>query len=770
MIGNVDRSTIAGPLVHRRTTTCLVLLMMAGPWALAQSSALADAVTPLASYEPEETDLTVTPGSGDTGLTITIVQGGLNGAPAATDGDYVLKADFAGETDGKIEFKHTWSSSTYDLAGHDLLLADVYVETASAVPSLMGIWDSDWSPPDAWQLAADIPTTTGQWVTISFDVANRSQVDLDQVWAFVFEDMAGPDGTAYVDNLRFHNAALPDVGDLAATAFADRIELIWEGVTDPNLDGYNVYRAESAGGPFTKITPTPHDQDSYTDPSGAGSPRYWYYVAAVIDGEESEPSNTVSALYNGYTDEELMDIVQQVTFWYFWNYGHPNCGMAREGWGFGHSSEIVTTGGTGMGLMTIVVAVERGFVDRADAADRVLTILSFLEDNATRYHGAWSHHINGTTGATIPFSTMDDGGDLVETAFLVQGMLTARQYFDDPVDPVESEIRTRATRLWEEVEWTWYRRYTWSDVLYWHWSPIYDWGMNMPIRGYNEAMIVYILAVASPTYPMPASCYNNGWIGSGYLNGNNYYGYDQCAGPTMGGPLFFTHYSFLGLDPRHKRDAYCDYFENSRNISLIHQAYSMDNPNDFAGYSEWVWGLTASFDPFGYDAHSPTNDNGTITPTAAISAMPYTPAESLVTLRHFYDTYGVQLWGPYGFYDAFNPEESWYASGYVAIDEGTIVPMIENYRSQLCWRLFMANPEIKPALLSMGWQFDGDFDDNGEVDLADYEYFADCLTGPADGSLPPGCSTDEFEVADLDDDGDVDLDDFAQFSTLFGLP
>ncbi|MCP4248206.1 MAG: beta-glucosidase [bacterium] len=444
--------------------------------------------------------------------------------------------------------------------------------------------------------------------------------------------------------------------------------------------------------------------------------------------------------------------------------------MAREGWGFGHSTETVTTGGTGMGLMTIAVAVERGFVSRADAAARVLTILTFLEDDATRYHGAWSHHLNGTTGVTIPFSAQDNGGDLVETAFLVQGMLTARQYFDDPVDPIEMEIRTRATRLWEEVDWTWYRRFAGGDILYWHWSPDFGWAMNLPVRGYNEAMIVYILAVASPTHPMPPSSYTNGWIRPGYLNGNNYYGFDQCAGPPLGGPLFFTHYSFLGLDPRHKRDPYCSYFDNSRNISLIHQAYGMDNPNGYAGYSEWVWGLTASFDPFGYDAHSPTNDNGTVTPTAAISAMPFTPAESLVTLRHFYDTYGTQLWGPYGFYDAFNLEESWFASGYVAIDEGTIVPMIENYRSQLCWRLFMANPEIIPALLSIGWEFDGDFDDNGDVDLADHAHFADCMTGPLGGPLPPDCSAADFDVADLNDDGDVDLDDFGEFEKLFSLP
>jgi hypothetical protein len=731
----------------------------------------------------------VTRGAGDPGLTVGIVPGGVDGAPPATDGDYVLKVDFVGE-DGKVEFRHDWTASTYDLAGEDELLADVYIATPSALPGLMGIWSPNWSPPDAWALpglmgiwspnwsppdawqpATGIPITVGVWTTISFDVYTRSQTGLNQIWAFIFEDMPGADGTAYVDNLRFvHGSTSPDPAGLAATAFADRVELIWNLVSDPGLQGYNIYRAETETGPFAKLNGALLSAPAYTDPVGQGNPTYFYYVTSVIDGQESAPSNTVSALYNGLTDAELLTTVQEATFGYFWDYGHPVSGMAREGLGFGHGSDVVTTGGTGMGLITIMVGAERGFVTRAEAAGRVLTILTFLDDVATRYHGAWSHHIHGITGQTIPFAGFkDDGGDLVETAFLAEGMLTVRQYFDDPVDPVEMEIRTRATQMWEGVEWDWYRQYPASDVLYWHWSPNYGFDLNLPIVGYNEAMIVYLLAIASPTHAMPPSSYYNGWAGSGgYVNGNTYYGYQQWVGPALGGPLFFTHYSCLGFDPRYKRDAYCNYFENSRNISLIHQAYCIDNPNDFAGYNKWVWGLTASFDPFGYDAHSPTNDNGTITPTAAISAMPYTPAESLVTARHFYDTYRDDLWGPYGFYDAFNLEESWFAPGYIAIDQGTIVPMIENYRTRLCWKMFMANPEIRPMLLSIGWSFSGDFDDDGDVDLDDYARFEDCMTGPDEGSLPPGCPAADFAEADLDDDNDVDLFDFAVLEGLFG--
>ena len=400
------------------------------------------------------------------------------------------------------------------------------------------------------------------------------------------------------------------------------------------------------------------------------------------------------------TGEALLAEVQETTFDYFWGFGHPVSGLAREG--FTHPSNTCTTGGSGMGLMTIVVGVERGFVTRSDAANRILTMVRFLEDTATRYHGAWPHWFNGSTGETIQFGTYDDGADLVETAYLIEGLLTVRQYFDG-VDSVETEIRTRINRMWEEVEWDWFLNG--GDTLYWHWSPNHGWQMNMLIQGFNETMIAYILAIASPSHPIPASSYYDGWAGGAYANGQAFYGHRQWVGPDLGGPLFFTHYSFLGFDPRNKRDNYCNYFENNRNIALIHQAYSIDNPLGYVGYGADCWGLTASTNPWGYLAHSPTNDNGTITPTAAVSSIPYTPTESTLAMEHFYNDLGTNLWGTYGFIDAFNLTEdpNWYSDTWLAIDEGTIVPMIENYRTGLCWDLFMSNPEIQPALDAIGW-------------------------------------------------------------------
>ncbi len=725
--------------------------------------------TPLASYEPSETDLTVSiNNAADAGLTVSRVPGGVNGAPPATDGDYVLKVDFVGE-DGKVEFTHDWASTTYDLNSEDHLLADVYIATSSAVPGLMGIWSPNWSPPDEWQPAAGIPTTTGVWTTVSFDVASRTQTGLDQIWAFIFENLAGATGTAYVDNLRLSRTVTsptPD-GPLAA-AREDRVELIWKAVSTNGFQGYYVYRGDSAAGPFAKLNTNPVPEPSYIDKTGAGYSTLYYRVTTVASGIESDPSGVVAATYDGATDAELLDFVQSNTFEYFWNFGHPVSGLIREG--LYHGYDICATGGTGMGLMAIVVGADRGFVTRSEAAARVLQMLTFLDEDATRYHGAWSHWINGTTGATIPFGPKDDGADLVETSYLAQGLLTVRQYFDG-ANATETAVRSLATSLWEGIEWSWFRRYTDSDILYWHWSPNYAWDMNLPITGYNETMITYILAIASPTYPMPPTSYYNGWARqSSYVNGNDYYGIHQWVGPVLGGPLFFTHYSFLGLDPRFKQDAYCNYFENSRNISLIHQAYCADNPHDFAGYSPWVWGLTASANPWGYDAQSPTNDNGTVAPTAALSAMPYVPHESLVTLRHWLDTYGASIWGGYGFHDAFNLQENWVSDTYLAIDQGPIVVMIENYRSGLCWKLFMANPEIKAALHSIGWTFDGDMNADGNIDLADYDAVATCMAGPDVAAPPGGCSAADFANADLDDDGDVDLSDAAVFQQVFDAP
>jgi hypothetical protein len=432
--------------------------------------------------------------------------------------------------------------------------------------------------------------------------------------------------------------------------------------------------------------------------------KYTLTIQSTLKGVQSEGFSEYSkTFYTGasstpkfplISDDELLTKVQQQTFKFFYDYAEPNSGMARERNG---SNELVTTGGTGFGLMAMVVAIERNFITRQQGINRLNKIVSFLE-TADRFHGAWPHWVNGNTGKVIPFSTKDNGGDLVETSFLVQGLLTFRQYLE-PTDTVGNNLIKRITKLYNEVEWDWYRKDN-SNVLYWHWSPNYNWEMNFAMYGYFEEQITYVLAAASPTHSIPKIVYSNGFGQNGAIVKNNiYYGYTLPLGGLA--PLFWTQYSYLGLDP-HFSDDYANYWTQNKNASLINQAYCIANPKQFVGYSADCWGLTSSDNQNGYNAHSPTNDLGVITPTAALSAFPYTSDESMKALKFFYYTLGDRLWGEYGFYDAFNITEDWTASSYLAIDQGPIIVMIENHRTGLLWDLFMSCPEMETAKTKLG--------------------------------------------------------------------
>ncbi|HEY8399586.1 MAG TPA: glucoamylase family protein [Flavihumibacter sp.] len=403
------------------------------------------------------------------------------------------------------------------------------------------------------------------------------------------------------------------------------------------------------------------------------------------------------------SDSALLDLVQKQTFRYFWDFAHPVSGLARErsNTSFNYGDEVVTTGGTGFGIMAVIVAAERKWIARDTAARFLLKMVRFL-GKADSYHGVFPHWLNGETGKTIPFSRKDDGADLVETAFLFQGLLTARQYFVGQ-DPVETELRNRINGLWHEIEWNWFTNN--QDVLFWHWSPNNGWAMNFPVRGFNECLIMYVLAASADRYPVSASVYHNGWAQSNFFkNGREFYGIPLPLGFDYGGPLFFSHYSFLGLDPRGLKDNYADYWVQNRNHTLINREHCVRNPNNFKGYGPECWGLTASDTYNGYNAHSPTNDFGTITPTAALSAFPYTPEFSMQALRHFYEKLGDKIWSEYGFVDAFNETQNWFADSHLAIDQGPIIVMIENYRSSLIWNLFMSCPEVQRGLRKLGFQ------------------------------------------------------------------
>jgi len=404
------------------------------------------------------------------------------------------------------------------------------------------------------------------------------------------------------------------------------------------------------------------------------------------------------------SDTALLDLVQRQTFRYFWDFAHPVSGLSRErsNAAYDYGEEVVTSGGTGFGVMAIIVATERKWISREQAVDRLLKMVNFIR-KADHYHGIFPHWWNGATGKTIPFSRRDDGGDIVESAYLFQGLLCVRQYFNRD-DPKESELRNKITWTWNEAEWDWYTKGG-QSILFWHWSPNNGWAMNHEIRGWNECLITYVMAASSPNYSIKPEVYHRGWANSNHFkNEREYYGIRLPLGFDYGGPLFFSHYSFLGIDPRGLKDHYADYWEQNKNHTLINREHCIRNPKGFKGYGPDCWGLTASDNHEGYNAHSPDNDLGVISPTAALSAFPYTPEYSMQALKHFYYKLGDKIWSQYGFVDAFNESKDWYAKSHLAIDQGPIIVMIENYRSGLLWKLFMNVPEIQQGLRKLGFQ------------------------------------------------------------------
>ena len=428
-------------------------------------------------------------------------------------------------------------------------------------------------------------------------------------------------------------------------------------------------------------------------------------------GSDAAAPQQPSALSN----DALLDLAEKDALKYFWNYAETNSKLARERY---HTDDpaleanVVTTGGSGFGLMTILVGIERGFVPRGQAVARLQTSLNFLQ-NAQRFHGAWPHWMDGNTGNVIPFGTKDNGGDLVETSFICQSLICIREYFKNG-SAQEQALAQQADNLWKGVEWNWYTKGG-ENALYWHWSPNYGWDMNFKLEGYNECLITYVMAAASPTHTIGAEAYKQGWArGGGITNGSSMYNlpvvfnYNGANGNV--GPMFWSHYSYMGLDPRGLSDAYANYWTLTQSHAKIMHAYSVDNPKKFNGYSNACWGLTASYTrnpdgSTGYTAHSPTNDTGVISPTAALSSFPYTPGESMKALRFFYEdaAWKSRIIGVAGPYDAFSVHYNWVTPRYLAIDQGTIAPMIENYRTGMLWNLFMQAPEVQQGLLKLGY-------------------------------------------------------------------
>jgi hypothetical protein len=543
-------------------------------------------------------------------------------------------------------------------------------------------------------------------------------------------EQAGADGkahTLFLDEIRVEDdrggaadmAAISAPTNIRAKAYERHVDLTWDAPARSEkfeaLGHFTIYRSLD-GVAFERIGTQTPGVYRYTDFLGKVGQKAEYKVSAVNgDYRESAMSAAAGATTHEMTDDQLLEILQEACFRYYFDGAHPDSGMMREN--LPGNDRIVATGATGFGIMALVVGVERGFITRQQGLARLDKIAAFLE-KAPRYHGAWSHFMDGKTGQSLPvFSVIDNGGDLVESAFLIQGLLVARQYFNRPARE-EIGLAKRITHLWETVEWDWYRQSVDSDALYWHWTPEWSWFINHRLTGFNETMIVYLLAIASPTHPVSPALYYSGWAGQSeaaqlyrkswsgtaeggrYANGTTYYGAKLDVGVGDGGPLFFTHYSYMGFDPHALTDLFTNYFDNNRNMALINRAYAIDNPARHKTYGADAWGLTAVDGPTGYHpyAPNPADDGGTLAPTGALASFPYTPDASMAALKHFYRDLGDRLWGIYGPIDAYNLDQDWWSPIYMGLNQAPITVMVENYRSGLVWKMFQSNPEIQTML------------------------------------------------------------------------
>jgi len=572
-------------------------------------------------------------------------------------------------------------------------------------------------------------TQSGKWQRILIPVAalettagfNTMAANPAVLTAVIFSQQSATGRhSIYIDDIEFLPAAasasietVPII--IAAKGYAKHVDIAWQEPQDSSIHLINIYRSTN-GKDYTNIGVQYPYISRYADYTGETGKRYFYKIAYVNSNfDETVSSPSVTASTRKMTDEELLTMVQEACFRYYWEAAEKHSGLAKEN--IHGRQNMIASGASGFGMLALIAGTERKFITKKESVQRFVQMLHFLE-KAETFHGAYPHFIDGPTGKAEPFfGNRDNGADLVETSFLLQGLLAAKQYFTGK-DTAETYIRNAVNRIWRKVEWNWFNQYPQSKFLYWHWSPDQAWVINHNLIGWNETMITYLLAIASPTHAVPASMYYTGWAntdstgqeyrkawgqtadGSRYSNGKTYYGVKLYVGVSNGGPLFFTHYSFMGYDPHAITDRYTNYFINNKNIATINHRYCVDNPLRFRGYGDSAWGLTASDGPYSYSADEPVSwqDHGKITPTGAIASFPYLPKEAMKALKNYYFNYGKMLWGEYGFKDSFSPELNWCSEIYMGLNQAPMTVMIENYRSGLLWKLFMSEPEIKAGL------------------------------------------------------------------------
>ena len=621
-------------------------------------------------------------------------------------------------------YLYTWRNRNIDFPGDNLYLW-LYAKDGIRAADLPKIALRDIARNFTAQLSLGSFTNDlapGKWTKVRIPLAKFSTASLlpfePHRLAAIILAQGAADGSAHtlsIDDIRIENAAEQDHTPAApqiteAKGYERHIDLKWKAPEDPSVTQYVIYRSMH-GDPFQPIGVQRYGVNRFADFLGDPHATASYKISARTSSlQESAQSAAATASTHPMSDDELLTMVQEASFRYYWEADEPKSGMAREN--TPGDDDVIALGASGFGIMAMVVGADRNFAPREEVVDRLLRITDFLA-RADRYHGVWPHFLSGKTGHVLAvFGMYDDGADLVETSFLMQGLLTARQYFNKDNEK-EQRLRNNITKLWEGVEWDWFRATPNKDALYWHWSPDYAFHIANRLQGWNEVMITYLLAIASPTHPVPGSLYHTGYTAEGtphtYGERHTYYGIqlDMNYGPGSPGPLFFTQYSYQGYDPHGWRDKYTDYFTNNRNEALISQAYSIANPLHMKGYGVDAWGLTAVDGPRGYREYKPfTEDDGTIAPTGAISSYAYTPQQSLLALKHFYRDLGAQVWDIYGFRDAFNQQENWYSGITMGLNQAPMAVMIENGRTGLIWKCFMSNPEMAHIQQTIGLEPD----------------------------------------------------------------
>ena len=505
---------------------------------------------------------------------------------------------------------------------------------------------------------------------------------------------------------------LPVPYGLEALSKQWRVDLYW--TEDPvwtanKLYFYEVQKGSAIEGPYQPLHEGVQKFPAISDFMGKESSDCFYRVRTVevLSEKDMTPvsfsswSQPVIGKALELNLDTLLTEIQEASFRYFYNFSHPVSGLPREG-AHGWWKDCASAGSTGMAFFNFVVGIERGFITREQGVDRVLKMLRFLDQKTEKFRGAFPHWIDGTEGYAHVFSEFDDGADLVETAFIAEGLLLAREYFEKESFK-EAAIREISDRLWKGIDWECFVHEInpGQRALLWHWSPKHEWKMNLPIQGFNECVIAYVLGIGSPTHPIDPEVYWEGWEKKGDNYGKNFevLGVQMDLAFGFGSPLFLTHYSYMGLNPKAVTYKGTDYHDIFSRMCLAQKRYMPTRANEFKGYDGDLWGLTASLSPDGYKVHGPGHDdNGTITPTASLSSFPYLPESCESALIEMFVKYGEKLWGPYGFYDAFNPTRDWVGENFIGIDVGPIAPMIENYRTGLCWKYFMKAPEIQKAV------------------------------------------------------------------------